>query len=606
MEFWEEMARLQLMNPRKDRSRIEKTLLFLRGLAEEQKEHRQESRLDVLDQLKQSLLEGDALTSASATAGDAVAVPTISKDSNPGVSLVTCSMNRSENLVKALRSWLPHGKISELIIVDWGSDIPVSDTLRQEGIADPRIRLVRAPNETRWILSYAFNLGFRLAKFDKVLKVDADIVMSPDFFEKNTLIEKSFIAGNWREAEQGQEHVNGFFYVHKSDLAEVGGFNEYITTYGWDDDDLYTRLGEFGVNRENVAPGTIQHLDHSDEERSEDILGDVNAFSAIDEIRNDTMFKIRRNRFIANVMPVWNGQGGFVPLPLTQQPLADGTIEVLREGWIDAKVSHVSDEYFAKHPDLLFERRDHGILWITINRPDKLNATNPRLHYSLSRVWDDIHDDDDTSLVVITGAGRAFSAGGDLDSAINNCGNYDEIMNTMREAADIVYRMLACEKVIISAINGVAVGAGLAVALMADISIMAKEAKITDGHVKIGVGAGDHAVVNWPLLCGLAKAKYYLLTADFIDGETADKIGLVSKSVPGDELLDEAMAVATKLASGAQDAQRFTKRALNLWLSQSAPAFDASLAFEMLNFFGPDAREGIGAFLENRDPNFTK
>jgi len=264
----------------------------------------------------------------------------------------------------------------------------------------------------------------------------------------------------------------------------------------------------------------------------------------------------------------------------------------------------VSDDYFAAHPDLLFERRDHGILWITINKPEKLNATDDRLHYSLSRVWDDIADDDDTSVVVITGAGRAFSAGGDLDDAVNNVANYPRIKNVMKEAGDIVYRMMRCEKIIISAINGVAVGAGLAVALMADISIMANEAKITDGHVKIGVGAGDHAVINWPLLCGMAKAKYYLITAEFIDGETADKIGLVSKSVPLSELPDEAMAVATKLATGAQDAQRLTKRALNLWLQQSAPAFDASLAFEMLNFFGPDAKEGIGAFLDQREPKF--
>ena len=265
----------------------------------------------------------------------------------------------------------------------------------------------------------------------------------------------------------------------------------------------------------------------------------------------------------------------------------------------------MSDEYFAKHPELLFERRDHGILWITINRPDKLNATNASLHLSLSRVWSDIHDDDDTRVVVITGAGQAFCAGGDLEYEINVCGNYDKVMQIMREGADIVHRMLACDKVIISAINGVAVGAGLAVALMADVSIMAKEAKITDGHAKIGVGAGDHAVVNWPLLCGMAKAKYYLLTADFIDGETADQIGLVSKSVPRDELLDEAMKLATKLAHGGRDAQRFTKRSLNLWLNQSAPAFEASLAFEMLNFFGPDAREGISAFLEKREPKFT-
>ena len=116
---------------------------------------------------------------------------------------------------------------------------------------------------------------------------------------------------------------------------------------------------------------------------------------------------------------------------------------------------------------------------------------------------------------------------------------------------------------------------------------MAEEARITDGHVRMGVAAGDHAVVCWPLLCGLAKAKYYLLTADFIDGVEADRIGLVSKAVPGDELLAEAQKVADKLATGSQTATRLTKRALNLWMNQAAPAFDASIAFEILGFPRP-------------------
>ena len=133
--------------------------------------------------------------------------------------------------------------------------------------------------------------------------------------------------------------------------------------------------------------------------------------------------------------------------------------------------------------------------------------------------------------VVVTGEGEAFSAGGDIDWIESFAGNPEAVQQIMREAGELVYRMLRCEKVIISAINGVAIGAGLAVALMADISLMAEDARITDGHLRIGVGAGDHAVVCWPLLCGMAKAKYYLLTSDFLDGRTADRIGLVSKAV---------------------------------------------------------------------------
>ena len=263
------------------------------------------------------------------------------------------------------------------------------------------------------------------------------------------------------------------------------------------------------------------------------------------------------------------------------------------------------DSYFEKHPDLLFERRDHGILWVTINRPERMNATDARLHNSLSRIWLDIHDDDDTRVVVITGAGETFSAGGDLDWIESMVQNYDGMKVAMREAGDIVYRMMSCEKVIISAINGVAVGAGLAVALMADISIIAEDARFTDGHLRLGVAAGDHANIIWPLLCGLAKAKYYLITADFIDGRAADQIGLVSKAVPAAELHDEAMKVATKIATGPQDAARWTKRALNLWVTQAAPAFDASLAFEMLNFLGHDVAEGVKAIKEKRPARFA-
>lgn len=242
---------------------------------------------------------------------------------------------------------------------------------------------------------------------------------------------------------------------------------------------------------------------------------------------------------------------------------------------------------------------------MTINRPERMNATDGALHRGLSRVWLDIDEDPDVRVVVVTGAGEAFSAGGDLEWISGMAGDYQTIRGVLKEAGDLVYRMLQCEKIIISAINGVAVGAGLAVGLMADISLMANEARFTDGHLRLGVAAGDHAAICWPLLCGMAKAKYYLITSDFIDGETADRIGLVSKAVPGSELLEEAERVANKIATGPQDAARFTKRSLNLWMTQSAPAFDASLALEMLNFLGPDAAEGVKALQEKRRPEFS-
>jgi enoyl-CoA hydratase len=151
----------------------------------------------------------------------------------------------------------------------------------------------------------------------------------------------------------------------------------------------------------------------------------------------------------------------------------------------------------------------------------------------------------------------------------------------------------------------VAVGAGLAVAMLADISIMAESARITDGHVKLGVAAGDHAAIVWPLLCGMAKAKYYLLTADFIDGKEAERIGLVSACVPAEQLMDKALAVADKLAAGSQVAQRYTKKSLNGWLHQARPIFENSLAMEMLTFLGEDAAEGVAAIREKRAPVFA-
>jgi enoyl-CoA hydratase/carnithine racemase len=254
---------------------------------------------------------------------------------------------------------------------------------------------------------------------------------------------------------------------------------------------------------------------------------------------------------------------------------------------------------------LQFESLAHGVALVTLNRPDALNATNARLHWELTKVWDVLNDDAGVRVIVVTGAGgRAFSAGGDLAWIAETAGDPQKVAGTMKEAGDIVFKMLACEKPIISAINGVAVGAGLAVALMADISIMAEEARITDGHVRLGVSAGDHSVILWPLLCGMAKTKYYLMTAEFVDGKEAERIGLVSLCVPRAQLMDKALATADRLATGSQSAIRLTKRSLNNWLRHFQPAFDASLAMEMLCFLGDDVKEGVAALMEKREPRF--
>lgn len=245
----------------------------------------------------------------------------------PGISLVTCAMNRNENLMRALPSWLAQDEIAEIVIVDWSSDLSVAEALAQAGIADRRIRILRVDGEPRWVLTYAFNLGFRTARFDTILKADADITLSPEFFRRNRLAPGVLIAGNWRDATPDQPHVNGFFYVERGALAKVGGFNEHITTYGWDDEDLYTRLAIAGLRRVNVAPGTIYHLPHSDTERTGGPDGEARAFPApilpaSETLAKGVQFLIRRNRFLAASMPDWDERAGLVPFDVVENGAA--------------------------------------------------------------------------------------------------------------------------------------------------------------------------------------------------------------------------------------------------------------------------------------------
>ena len=259
---------------------------------------------------------------------------------------------------------------------------------------------------------------------------------------------------------------------------------------------------------------------------------------------------------------------------------------------------------YTDYQHLLFERRPGGVLLITINRPEVLNATNDRLHWELTQVWLTIDADPEARVAVVTGAGRAFSAGGDLDMVEANATDPRRLARTVREASDIVYNMINLDKPVVSAVNGVAVGAGLVVALLADVSIIAEDVRFTDGHTRLGVVAGDHAAIVWPLLCGMAKAKYYLLTSDFIDGREAERIGLVTFAVPRAELMAKAFEVADKLAQGSQQAIRWTKRSLNNWLRLAGPIFDQSIALEMLTFMGEDVKEGLQAIREKRPPRF--
>jgi enoyl-CoA hydratase len=263
-----------------------------------------------------------------------------------------------------------------------------------------------------------------------------------------------------------------------------------------------------------------------------------------------------------------------------------------------------SDDRYAHYEHLVFERREHGVLRLTLNRPEVLNATDEILHAELSRVWRDVDADPEARAVVVDGAGRGFSAGGDLDMVDRMTGDPVLRSRVMGEARDLVYNMIDCSTPIVSAVHGPAVGAGLVVALLADVSIVAEDAKIIDGHTRLGVAAGDHAAIVWPLLCGMAKAKYHLLLCEPMTGAEAERLGMVSRSVPRDAVLDTAFDVADRLATGAQEAIRLTKRALNGWLRQAAPIFEASWGYELVGFGGADVREGVASHREKRAPRF--
>jgi enoyl-CoA hydratase len=262
-----------------------------------------------------------------------------------------------------------------------------------------------------------------------------------------------------------------------------------------------------------------------------------------------------------------------------------------------------SDRY-AAFGSLELDRPAEHVLRLTLRTDGRLNAVGSAMHGELAAVWRAIAEDDETRAVLVRGAGGTFSAGGDLDLVLEVARDPAVRARVFREARDLVYNVIDCPKPIVSAITGHAVGAGLAVGLLADISIASPQARILDGHTKLGVAAGDHAALVWPLLCGLAKAKYHLLLCEPLDGREAERIGLVSLCVPEPELEERALAIALRLAAGAQPAIRHTKLALNNWLRAAGPIFDASLALEFLDMAGPDVHEGVAAVREKRAPEF--
>ena len=265
----------------------------------------------------------------------------------------------------------------------------------------------------------------------------------------------------------------------------------------------------------------------------------------------------------------------------------------------------MSDRY-AGYRKLKIDWPQERVLRIVMDNAGKLNSADSSMHTELAQIWRDIDADPNVSVAIITGAGKAFSSGGDLDLVKEMSEDFTTLTRVWKEARDLVYNIINCSKPVVSAMQGPAVGAGLVAGLLADVSIAGKSAKIIDGHTRLGVAAGDHAAIVWPLLCGMAKSKYHLLLCEPLSGEEAERIGLVSLCVEDDQLQDKALEVAGKLAAGSQSAIRWTKYALNNWLRMAGPTFDTSLALEFMGFCGPDVREGVASLRGKRPPNFNK
>ncbi|MDH3692764.1 MAG: enoyl-CoA hydratase/isomerase family protein [Gammaproteobacteria bacterium] len=265
----------------------------------------------------------------------------------------------------------------------------------------------------------------------------------------------------------------------------------------------------------------------------------------------------------------------------------------------------MSDRY-SSYSGLKFDWPAERVLRVTMENAGKLNATDAVMHGELASIWRDVDADPDVSVAILRGAGKAFSAGGAFELVDELMSDHEARMRVWREARDIVYNVINCSKPVVAAIHGPAVGAGLAAAMVADVIIATKTARIIDGHTRLGVAAGDHSAIIWPLLIGMAKAKYYLLTCEPLSGEEAERLGLVSLCVEDNELEKKSVEVATQLANGAQAAIRLTKYALNNWLRMAGPSFDASLALEWMAWTGPEAQEGLTSLKEKRAPKFPK
>ncbi len=255
-----------------------------------------------------------------------------------------------------------------------------------------------------------------------------------------------------------------------------------------------------------------------------------------------------------------------------------------------------------RYEAIAIDKRPDGVALATLNRPERLNAVNGTLHNELTRVTRDADADPDVKVLVITGAGRAFCAGGDFSPQKDR----SDGSATFREARQIVDHLLECTKPVISAVNGYAMGLGATVALLADVVYAARSAVFADTHVNMGIGAGDGGQVIWPLLMGVNRAKYYLMTGERLTATEAERLGLVNFVVDDDAVLTEALAFASRLAGGPGLAISASKVAVNNYIRMiSNLVLPLSLSMEERTIASQDHREAVRAFQEKRPAQFT-
>lgn len=260
---------------------------------------------------------------------------------------------------------------------------------------------------------------------------------------------------------------------------------------------------------------------------------------------------------------------------------------------------------FDTYKTLRFARRGR-ILEITLNRPATLNAVDELMHEELARVFTDASNDEGCDVVVLTGAGRAFSSGGDVEFFQKMIDEPASFEKTAREAKQIIFSLLDCDKPVIAKLNGHATGLGATLALFCDIVYAADSAKIGDPHVSVGLVAGDGGAVIWPQLIGYARAKEYLMTGKLMTASDAAGMGLINHVVPLAELDAQVAQFADGLAAGAVKAIRWTKLAINIGLKQLASSImDASLAYEAMSNVTADHQEAVNAFRDKRKPVFS-